>query len=91
MVDPLLSQLFKIAMGGENDGVKLAATRDALDRAGFKAVEKIETDAAVTIKVEYETIDLDEQAGVHIVEPTITRDIAIGSYTNGTTTQHDHA
>ena len=65
MVDPLLSQLFKIALEGENDGVKLAATRDALDRAGFKAVERIEADNAVTIRVEYETL---EQSPARVIE-----------------------
>ena len=90
MVDPALARLRKL-VDARNDAVSLNAVKDILDRTGYKLPERVETDAAVTIKVEYETIDLDEQAGVHIVEPTITRDIAIGSYTNGTTTQHDHA
>jgi HEAT repeat protein len=40
MVDPLLTELFRIAQSGENDAVRLAAIKDALDRAGYKPREK---------------------------------------------------
>jgi HEAT repeat protein len=42
MVDPLLTELFRIAESGENDGVRLAAVKDALDRAGYKPREKVD-------------------------------------------------
>jgi hypothetical protein len=79
MVDPLLSQLFSLAMAGENDSVKLSATRDALDRAGLKAVERIEADNAVTIRVEYETL---EQVPARVIEHHI--DQLQNGATNGT-------
>jgi hypothetical protein len=42
MVDPLLTELFRIACSGENDAVRLAAVRDALDRAGYKPRDKVD-------------------------------------------------
>jgi HEAT repeat protein len=54
MVDPLLTELFRIAQSGENDAVRLAAIKDALDRAGYKPKEKIDV-SVQTVK----TIDKD--------------------------------
>lgn len=42
MVDPLLTELFRIARSGENDAVRLAAIKDALDRAGYKPRDKVD-------------------------------------------------
>lgn len=35
--------VFEIAQFGENDSVKLSASKDILDRAGYKAVEKTQS------------------------------------------------
>jgi HEAT repeat protein len=50
MVDPLLTELFRIARSGENDSVRLAAIKDALDRAGYKPREKVDVNVQ-TVKV----------------------------------------
>jgi sugar phosphate isomerase/epimerase len=42
MVDPLLTELFRIARSGDSDTVRLAAIKDALDRAGYKANSRLE-------------------------------------------------
>lgn len=42
MVDPLLSELFRIAQSGDSDAVRLAAIKDALDRAGYKSNSRLE-------------------------------------------------
>lgn len=54
MVDPLLTELFRIAQSGENDAVRLAAIKDSLDRAGYKPREKVDVNMQ-TVK----TIDRD--------------------------------
>src|SRR6266496_2329460 len=41
MVDPALTELLRIVESGENDGIKLAAIKDVLDRAGYKPREKL--------------------------------------------------
>lgn len=57
MVDPALARLRRLIDEADSDSVKLAAVRDALDRAGYKLPERIEADNAVTIRVEYEVLD----------------------------------
>ncbi len=42
MVDPLLTELFRIAQSGDSDAVRLAAVKDALDRAGYKTNSRLE-------------------------------------------------
>jgi hypothetical protein len=42
MVDPLLTELFRIAQGSDSDAVRLAAIKDALDRAGYKPREQVD-------------------------------------------------
>jgi hypothetical protein len=42
MVDPLLTELFRIAQGSDSDAVRLAAIKDALDRAGYGANSRLE-------------------------------------------------
>lgn len=56
MIDPLLDEYFRIALSGESDTVRLAAIRDALDRAGYKPSDKAEVDHQVTITVSYEDV-----------------------------------
>lgn len=51
MVDPVLSEMFRIALDGESDGVRLAAGRDLLDRAGLKPAVQLQTDQEITIRV----------------------------------------
>ena len=46
--DWLMAELLKIAKSGESEGVRLAAVRDALDRAGFGAQQKVHVDAVVS-------------------------------------------
>jgi HEAT repeat protein len=50
MVDPLLTELFRIAQSGESDAVRLAAIKDALDRAGYKPREKVDVNLQALIK-----------------------------------------
>jgi hypothetical protein len=42
MVDPLLTELFRIAQASDSDAVRLAAIKDALDRAGYRANTRLE-------------------------------------------------
>ena len=57
-VDPLLTELFRIAKQSDSDAVRLAAIKDALDRAGLKAPERIQ--AAVLTSF---TLRIDRGAG----------------------------
>ena len=52
-VDPLLTELFRIANSGENDAVRLAAVKDALDRAGVgKDKALVGTAVAFTLRID---------------------------------------
>jgi hypothetical protein len=51
MVDPVLTEMFRIALKGESDGVRLAAGRDLLDRAGLKPTLQVEASQAIDIHV----------------------------------------
>lgn len=42
MVDPLLTELFRIAQSGDSDAVRLAAIKDALDRAGYTRTDRVD-------------------------------------------------
>jgi HEAT repeat protein len=53
MVDPLLTELFRIAQSGDNDAVRLAAIKDALDRAGYKPIERQQVDQTGEISLRY--------------------------------------
>lgn len=53
MVDPCLTELFRIALHGESEAVRLAAIKDLLDRAGYKAKDQVETSGRMTIEVVY--------------------------------------
>lgn len=59
MVDPLLTELFRIAQSSDSDAVRLAAIKDALDRAGYKATERVDvTSKGEQIKA-YVGVDLE--------------------------------
>lgn len=90
MVDPALARLRKL-IDHKSGPVALNAVRDVLDRTGYKLPERLETDSAVTIKVEYEIIE--QQPMAEVPRETIVDVQALqlpeGSYTNGhTTTNH---
>ncbi len=51
MVDPVLTELYRIALAGETDGVRLAAGKDLLDRAGLKPTERVQADQELTIRI----------------------------------------
>ena len=86
MVDPALGKLRKL-INAESESVSLQAIAQILDRTGYKLPERLETDSAVTIKVEYEII---EQPMAEVPRETIVDVQAIqlpeGSYTNGAQT-----
>ena len=65
MVAPALSQLRRLVDNADSDSVKLTAIRDILDRAGYKLPDRVESDNAVTIRVEYETL---EQVPARVIE-----------------------
>jgi len=84
MVDPALGKLRKL-LNARSEGVALQAVKDVLDRTGYKLPERLESDSAVTIRVEYEIIETQP-----ISEPiTIALEQqANGSYPNGATQKH---
>jgi hypothetical protein len=63
MVDPVLSELYRIALQGESDGVRLSAGRDLLDRAGLKPTERVQTDQEVVITVRRVELPIHELDG----------------------------
>ena len=83
MVDPALGKLRRL-IESRQDAVSLQAIKDILDRTGYKLPERIESDNATTIRVEYETLEVSDP----LVAPTMAEQIANGSYTNGTR-KHD--
>jgi hypothetical protein len=52
LVDPSLNRIAKAIDDDENPQLALAAARDILDRAGYKATEKIQQDGRVTLEIE---------------------------------------
>jgi hypothetical protein len=88
MVEPALVELRKLVARADSDGVRLSAIKDILDRTGYKLPERLETDNAVTIRVEYEVIET-QPIQEPIQEPiTIALEQTNGSYTNGATQKH---
>jgi len=51
MVDPALGELHRLIRHADTDGVKLAAIKDVLDRAGLKATVTVQSDQQITIRV----------------------------------------
>jgi hypothetical protein len=52
LVDPSLDRIQKTIADDDNPQLALAAARDILDRAGYKATEKIQQDGRVTLEIE---------------------------------------
>lgn len=46
-VDPLMAELIRLALHGDSESVRVAATKDALDRAGLGAKQVIEQELTV--------------------------------------------
>src|SRR5215467_10575732 len=76
MVVPALGELRKLIARADSDSVRLSAIKDVLDRTGYKLPERLETDNAVTIKVEYEIIETQPKQVID-VEP-----ITLPAHTN---------
>lgn len=53
LVDPALYRIEKTIGDDHNPQLALAAARDILDRAGYKATEKIQSDGRTVIEIEY--------------------------------------
>ena len=51
LVHPAISRLAQLIDSAESDAVKLAAVRDVLDRAGYKAPEKLQAEHDITIEI----------------------------------------
>jgi hypothetical protein len=62
LVDPSLNRIAKAIDDDDNPQLALAAARDILDRAGYKATEKIQQDGRVTLEIELvrRTLELDQ-------------------------------
>ena len=52
LVDPALIQLARLIDSAETDAVKLAAVKDALDRAGYKPKEKADINVTGSVTIE---------------------------------------
>ncbi len=87
MVDPALGRLRKL-INARSDGVALQAVKDVLDRTGYKLPERLETDNAVTIRVEYEVIETTPIQTIEHEPITIALEQTNGSYTNDATQKH---
>lgn len=61
MVPLALRRLRELIASADSDSVSVTAIRDLLDRVGLKAVEKIEAQEQVTIRVEYADTPLPDQ------------------------------
>lgn len=46
-VDPLMAELIRLALHGDSEQVRVAATKDALDRAGLSAKVQIESEVTI--------------------------------------------
>ena len=53
LVDPSLNRIARTIADDANPALALAAARDILDRAGYKATEKIQSDGRTVIEIEY--------------------------------------
>lgn len=61
MVDPLLTELWRIATSSDNEPVRLAAIKDALDRAGVGKDKASITGNAVSFTLRIDRGDSDDQ------------------------------
>ncbi len=53
LVAPSLDRIQRTIADNDNPQLALAAARDILDRAGYKATEKVQTDGRTVIEIEY--------------------------------------
>lgn len=53
MVDPILTEMYRIALSGEAEAVRVVAAKDLLDRAGYKPKERIEQSGTAVIEIVY--------------------------------------
>ncbi len=53
LVHPSLDRIQRTIADDANPQLALAAARDILDRAGYKATEKVQTDGRTVIEIEY--------------------------------------
>jgi hypothetical protein len=53
LVSPSLDRIQRTIADNANPQLALAAARDILDRAGYKATEKVQTDGRTVIEIEY--------------------------------------
>lgn len=53
LVAPSLDRIQRTIADNDNPQLALAAARDILDRAGYKATEKVQTDGRTIIEIEY--------------------------------------
>jgi len=53
LVHPSLDRIQRTIADDGNPQLALAAARDILDRAGYKATEKVQTDGRTVIEIEY--------------------------------------
>jgi hypothetical protein len=53
LVDPSLNRIARAIADDANPQLALAAARDILDRAGYKATDKVQTDGRTVIEIEY--------------------------------------
>ena len=53
LVDPSLNRIARTIADDANPALALQAARDILDRAGYKATEKIQSDGRTVIEIEY--------------------------------------
>ena len=65
LVAPSLDRIEKTIADDDNPQLALAAARDILDRAGYKATEKIQSDGRTVIEIEYvaRSLELPEGSG----------------------------
>lgn len=53
LVSPAINRIARTIADDDNPQLALAAARDILDRAGYKATEKVQSDGRVVIEIEY--------------------------------------
>lgn len=76
MVLPALRELRGLIHTADSDASKLRAIENVLDRTGYKLPERIEADNAVTIRVEYESGQV--EAG-QVIEATYSQALKNGA------------
>jgi phage terminase small subunit len=57
MAEKAAEMVFQLAMAAESESVRLTALRDILDRAGYKATDKVEQKNELSGKIEFGFVD----------------------------------